>query len=51
VVALEHRDEEREREERVGAHLEERDVVVLAQRAALLVGELQPGALLGGRCS
>ena len=29
VVALEHRDEQREREERVRAHLEQRDVVVL----------------------
>src|SRR6516165_5400670 len=38
VVALEHGDEQGEGQERVGAHAEQRHVVVLAQGAALLLG-------------
>jgi hypothetical protein len=47
VVALEHRDEQGEREERVRAHLEQRHVVVLAQRPPLVLGEGQPRRPLG----
>jgi hypothetical protein len=44
VVAFEHRDEQRQRQERVRAQLEQFDVVVAGQRRAFLVGEGQPGA-------
>jgi hypothetical protein len=47
VVALEHRDEQRQRQERVRAQLEELRVVVPGQRFAFLVVEGEPCALLG----
>src|ERR1700683_2363944 len=49
VVALEHRDEQRQQQERVCPELEQRDVVVPAEGVAFGVGELQPGAALRRR--
>src|SRR6478609_4446798 len=49
VVALEHRDEQRQRQERVRTQLEQSDVVVLDQRLAFVRRELLPGAVLRGR--
>src|SRR6478609_8604377 len=48
VVALEHGDEQGQRQERVRAHLEQSDVVVFAKRSALGLCEGQPAGLLGG---
>src|SRR4051794_19691054 len=46
VVALEHRDEQRQGQKRVGPHLEQRDVVLLDERASFVVGEGEPGRAL-----
>src|SRR5580704_800803 len=46
VVALEHRDEQRQQQERVRPELEQRDVVVRAECVPFGPGELQPGAAL-----
>src|SRR4029079_5055737 len=48
VVTFEHRDEQGQREERVGTQLEEPHVVPTDEYVALLVGEGQPGRPLAG---
>src|SRR5215207_9872495 len=48
VVAFEQRDEQRQREERVGAQFEQPHMVLVAQGPALLIGEGEPGRLLTG---
>src|SRR5215469_5562015 len=46
IVALEHGDEQRQRQERVRAELEQPGIVVRGQGLPLVVVELQPGAAL-----
>jgi hypothetical protein len=46
MITFEHRDEQREGQERVRPHLEQGHVIVLAQRSTLVLVEGQPGAPL-----
>src|SRR4029453_10956222 len=48
VVSLEHGEEERQGEDRVRPHAEQRHMVLLDQRLPLVVGEREPGAGLAG---